>query len=292
MGFSASPTGEIIVTKSSIKWAVLPDEGLFAFKIKGAAANISVDQYRKVAVKSLFSNASTTLVSQFSGISAIAEDQSNQLWVGTNTGVVVYSNPDKVFDPGEFYGIQPSLDDTDGLFKPILAKEKITAIAVDGGNRKWIGTARSGVFLFSGLGDHLLLHFDSNNSPLPSDQILSIAIIPKSGEVFFATDRGLVSFVSDATAGRKSFDTAYAWPNPVRETFSGNVTIDGLADETDVRITDVAGNLVYRTSSLGGRAVWNAKNNAGNRVATGVYLIFCSSPLLNETKIIKLLVIH
>lgn len=292
MGFSASPTGAIIVTGSSAKWAVLPDDGLFAFKIKGTTANISDDQYRKVAVQSRFSNASTTLITQFSGISAIAEDNSNQLWVGTSTGVVVYDNPDKVFDPGEFYSIQPSLDDRDGLFKPILAKEKITAIAIDGGNRKWIGTARSGVFLFSEQGDHLLQHFDSNHSPLPSDQIHSIAIVPKSGDVLFATDRGLVSYRSDATAGRKSFDTAYAWPNPVRESFSGNVTIDGLADGTDVRITDVAGMLIYRTTSLGGRAVWNVKNAGGSRVATGVYLIFCSSHQTKDTKIIKLLVIH
>ena len=292
MGLSSSPTGEIVVSNSGIHWTVLPDEGLFSFKIKGGTDNISDDQFRKVAVQSRFSNGSSTIITNFSGISAIVEDLSHQLWVGTGTGIVVYGNPDKVFESGEFYGSQPSTDDGEGLFKPILAKEKITAIAVDGGNRKWIGTAYSGVFLFSDIGDHLLQHFTSKNSPLLSDQILSIAIAPKSGEVFFATDKGLISYKSDAAASNASFEKAYVWPNPLRESYTGNVTIDKLTDGTDVRITDVAGNLIYRTNSLGGRAVWNGKNSSGARVATGVYLIFCNSPLLNTSKIIKLLVIH
>jgi hypothetical protein len=292
MGFSSSPTGEIIVSSTATNWTVLPDEGLFAFKIKGSTENISDDQYRKVAVQSRFSNGSSAIVTNFGGISTAVEDLSHQLWVGTSTGIVVYGNPEKVFESGEFYGIQPSLDDGEGLFKPILAKEKISAIAVDGGNRKWCGTANSGVFLFTENGDHLLQHFDSNNSPLLADQIVSIGISTKSGEVFFATSKGLISFKSDASASQSNFEKAYVWPNPMRETYTGNVSIDGLTDGTDIRITDVSGNLVYRTTSLGGRAVWNGQNARGVRVSTGVYLILCSSATLNATKIIKLLVIH
>lgn len=292
MNFSDSPTGEMLLTNSAIHWVVLPDEGLFACKIMGSLENISDDQTRKVAVQSRFSNGATTLMTSFKDISTLAEDQNHQLWVGTGTGVVVYSDPDRVFDPGEFYGIQPSLDDGEGLFKPILEKEKVTALVVDGGNRKWIGTAHSGVFLFTEQGDHLLHHFDSQNSPLLSDQVNFIAISPKSGEVFFATDRGMSSYKSDATNSETDFNKVYVWPNPLRETYEGGVTVDGLTDGTDVRITDVAGNLVYRTTSAGGRAVWNAKNAAGMRVSTGVYLIFCSSSRLKVSKIIKLLVIH
>ncbi len=292
MSFSNNPTGELIVSGSDIHWVILPDEGLFAFKVHGSIENISDDQSRKIAVKSSFSHGSTTLITEFSEISSIAEDRNHELWVGTGAGVVVYNNPEKVFDPGEFYGIQPSLNNGEGLFKPILDKEKITAIAVDGGNRKWFGTAHSGVFIFSEEGEDLLNHFDSKNSPLLSDKIISIAISQKSGEVFFATDKGLISFKSDATASESDLSKAYVWPNPLRETFEGDVTIDGLTDGTDVRITDVSGNLVYRGTSIGGRAVWNARNVNGVRVATGVYLIFCSSPQVTKTKIIKLLVIH
>lgn len=292
MSFSNYPTGEILVSGSDTHWVILPDEGLFASKIKGSIENISDDQSRKIAVKSRFSNGTSTLITFFSGISSIAEDLNHDLWVGTSTGVVVYYDPDKVFDPGEFYGIQPSLDDGEGLFKPILEKEKITAIAVDGGNRKWFGTANSGVFLFSEEGEHLLNHFNSQNSPLLSDRINSIAISQKSGEVFFATDRGLVSFKGDATAGGNDLGEAYVWPNPLRETFAGDVTIDGLTAGTEVRITDVSGNLVYRSTSVGGRVVWNARNANGERVATGVYLILCGSPQVTKSKIIKLLVIR
>jgi len=292
MGFTNAPTGELIVSSSTTHWVVLPEEGLFAYKIKGSIDNISDDQYRKVVVQSLFSNGTTSLVTQFSDIASIAEDKYNQIWVGTGSGVVVYSNPDKVFEPGEFYGMQPSLNDGEGIFKPILEKEKITAIAVDGGNRKWFGTSDSGVFLFNEQGDHLLEHFNSSNSPLLSNQIGAIAISSVSGEVFIATARGLVTYKSAATEGKSDYSKAYVWPNPVRETFGGVVTIDGLTEETDVRITDVSGNLIYKTTSLGGRAVWNARNANGMRVSTGVYLIFCSSPQQGTSKILKLLVIH
>jgi outer membrane protein assembly factor BamB len=205
---------------------------------------------------------------------------------------VVYGNPEKVFDPGEFYGIQPSIDDGEQLFKPILEKEKVTAIAIDGGNRKWIGTAHSGVFLFSENGDHLVQHFNSKNSPLLSDEILYIAISSLNGEVFFATTQGLVSYKSDATPGETNLDKSYVWPNPLRETFDGEVTIDGLTEGTLVKITDLTGSLIYQTTSIGGRAVWNARNANGARVSTGVYLIFCSSPQTKVSKILKLLVIH
>jgi ligand-binding sensor domain-containing protein len=292
MNSSDSPSGGIIVTSSNTHWVILPDQELFAFKIKGSATDISDDQYRKIIVESRFTNGTTTLISQFKEIAALAEDQNHQLWVGTGTGVVVYREPDKIFDPGGFYGYQPSLDDGEGLFKPILEKEKITAIVVDGGNRKWIGTANSGVFLFTGQGDHLLHHFDSKNSPLFSDRVLSIAIDPQSGEVFFATDRGLISYICDATSCATDLKGAYVWPNPLRETYEGGVTIDGLTEGTEIKITDVAGNLVYQTSPVGGRATWNAKNARGVRVSTGVYLIFCCSPLQKIPKIIKLLVIH
>ncbi len=292
MNYSNISTGNAIVTASAIHWVVLPDEGLFAFRMKGSLENISDDQYRKVAVKSRFSNGATTLITPFSDISAIAEDASHQLWVGTGTGLVVYSNPDKIFDAEAFYGTQPSLNDGEGIFKPILENEKITSIAVDGGNRKWIGTASSGLFLFSRQGDYLLRHFTMQNSPLLSNQILSIAISSGNGEVFISTSSGLNSFKSDANSAESNMNMAYVWPNPLRETFEGNVTIDGLTEQTDVRISDVAGNLIFHTTSLGGRAIWNARNSKGTRVSTGVYLIFCNSPQQKTTKIIKLLVIH
>lgn len=284
--------GKILSTYNGTHWVILSDDALFAFKIKGSAANSSGDQYRKIAVQSRFSNSTTTLINRFTGISTLAEDLNHQLWVGTASGIVVYNDPEKVFDPAELYGSQPSLNDGEAVFKPILEKEKITSIAVDGGNRKWIGTASSGVFLFSEQGDHLLKHFDTKNSPLLSDKVVSIAIQQKTGEVFFATSSGLISYIGDATIAESGFERAYVWPNPLRENFEGGVTMDGLVDGTELKITDLAGNLLFHTTSIGGRSFWNARNAMGSRVATGVYLIICSSPRSGSSKILKLLVIH
>jgi hypothetical protein len=158
----------------------------------------------------------------------------------------------------------------------LLETEFVSCIAVDGANRKWIGTQTGGVFLVSADGRTQIHHFTDANSPLPSNTINDIAIDGLTGEVFFGTDRGIVSYRSDAIDGGEEATCAKVFPNPVRESYSGPVAIDGLAAESEVKITDVSGNLVYRTTSLGGQAIWNAADMSGNRVATGVYLIFAS----------------
>ena len=131
------------------------------------------------------------------------------------------------------------------------------SIAVDGANRKWFGTANSGVFLFTADGSKLIHHFNTDNSPLFSNSVSGISINSQNGEVFFATAKGLISWMGDATGSEPTFQHLYVWPNPVRETWHGDVTIDGLTENADVRITDIAGNLVYKTVSNGGRAVWD-----------------------------------
>ena len=125
-----------------------------------------------------------------------------------------------------------------------------------------------------------------------SNSISSIAINGQNGEVFFATDRGLISWMGDATEGDGSFQHLYAWTNPVRETYQCDITIDGLVGESSAKITDVAGNLVYRINSYGGRTTWNGKNRNGERVSTGVYLIFCADREGNQSRVIKLLFIN
>jgi hypothetical protein len=212
--------------------------------------------------------------------------------VGTENGSVLYTNPETLFGNNEFYGVQPSVDHGDGLYHPILENEIVNDIAVDGGNRKWFGTANSGVFLFSEDGSKLICHFNTDNSPLFSNNIFGIAINGQNGEVFFATEKGLISWMGEATQGDNSFQHLYAWPNPVRETYHGDITIDGLSDKSTVKITDVTGNLVYKTTSNGGRAIWNGKNRNGARVNTGVYLIFCADSEGHRSRVIKLLFIH
>lgn len=284
--------GDVLITKADTKWIIVNNSDLFALRTKNTLDNTVDDLYRKTSVRSRFSNGETTIIKGFNQINILAEDHDGYLWVGTENGIVLYTNPEALFGANDFYGVQPSVDLGDGIFHPILENEIVKAIAVDGGNRKWFGTTNSGVFLFSQDGSKLLRHFNTDNSPLFSNNVTSIAINGQNGEVFFATERGLISWVGDATEGDNSFQHLYVWPNPVRETYHGDITIDGLSNESTVKITDVAGNLVYKTTSKGGRAIWNGKNRNGARVNTGVYLIFCADIEGNQSRVIKLLFIH
>ena len=284
--------GDLLVSKSGTKWIIVGHSDLFALKTKNTPDNITDDVFKKSSVLSRFTNNETTLIKGFNVINCFDLDSDGYLWVGTENGVVVYSNPDAIFGTTGFYGSQPSVDLGDGVFHPALENETVNAIAVDGGNRKWFGTSNSGVFLFSEDGSKLISHFNTDNSPLFSNQIISIAINGENGEVFFSTANGLISWMGNATEGDGSFRNLYVWPNPVRETYQGDVTIDGLTDKSTVKISDVAGNLVYKTTSIGGRAIWNGKNGNGIRASTGVYLIFCANSDGSQSKVIKLLFIH
>ncbi|HEX7585436.1 MAG TPA: T9SS type A sorting domain-containing protein, partial [Prolixibacteraceae bacterium] len=154
------------------------------------------------------------------------------------------------------------------------------------------GTKASGVFLISEDGETEIKHFNAENSPLPANDISDIAINQKTGEVFIGTIAGLISYMGEVTIGNEEFSDVYVYPNPVRENYEGPIVVKGLVEDTDVKITDIAGNLVYKTVSLGGQAIWDGKNLNGNRCKTGVYLVFMTDPLGEKTKTTKLLFIH
>ncbi len=135
-------------------------------------------------------------------------------------------------------------------------------------------------------------NFNEKNSPLLSDSIISLAVDNKTGDVWFGTSEGIQSFRGNATTGGEHFSNVYAFPNPVRENFAGNVTISGLVRDTQINITDISGNLVYKTISDGGEATWDLKTYNGKRVATGVYLIFCASSDGSQAFVTKILVIR
>jgi hypothetical protein len=158
---------------------------------------------------------------------------------------------------------------------PLLYTEVVKAIAVDGGNRKWFGTD-NGLWLFSEDGDEALQHFTTANSPLPSNKILDVAVHDRTGEVFVATEGGLVSYRGSATVTEGKPDCAKVYPNPVRSDYSGPVGISGLSNNAEVKITDVTGTLVYQTRATGGSVVWNLADYNGRRVQSGVYLVMTS----------------
>lgn len=223
---------------------------------------------------------------------SIAQDKNGVVWVGTTAGVFLINNPKKMFDNDfRVHRIKIPRNDGTGLADYLLGTEEIKAIAVDGANRKWIGTASSGVYLISEDGLEIIHHFTSENSPLLSNAILSIAINEKTGEVFFGTGSGLISYQSDAIEGGNKFQNVHAYPNPVRPEYTGVITITGLVADTQVRITDVNGNLVYETISNGGIATWDGCGASGERVATGVYFAQCVSPNGKYKHITKILVV-
>ena len=280
--------GKIVVTQDDDKWVLIPrNKGYGIFVL-----NETNDQSTAFKVISRFVNSEGEFFNEMSDVYAMVEDLDGEIWVGTSGGVAVYSNPQRVWTESPFYASRPGLANTSQLFLPLLEKEVITSIAVDGANRKWIGTKTSGVFLVSEDGDEELEHFTTDNSALPADEISDIAINQKSGEVFIGTSAGLISYMGEATKGNDLFEDVYVSPNPVRETYDGPIVVRGLLEDTDVKITTISGNLVYKTTSLGGQAIWDGNNLNGNRCKTGVYLVFLTDALGEQTKITKLLFIH
>ena len=173
-----------------------------------------------------------------------------------------------------------------------MRDDKVTTIAVDGGNRKWMGTER-GVWLFNDNGERLIHNFTKMNSPLLSDNILDIEINPFTGEVFILSDKGLVSFRSDATSAQERFSSSIkVFPNPVSNQYVGSVGISGLASDAIVKITDVSGKLIWQAQANGGTASWNVRDNRGKRVNTGVFLVLAISPDGAESVVGKIAVIN
>lgn len=211
-------------------------------------------------------------------LNELAQDHNGDFWVAMQGGVFIIPAETDFFSSNACKRIIIPRNDGTGLADYLLANDNVTTIAVDGGNRKWLGTENSGVYLVSEDGMTTIHHFTVENSALLSNNITSIAIHPTSGEVFIGTAAGLVSFRSDASEPFETYANILAYPNPIRPNYDGVVTITGLMDQTDVNIIDQAGQLVCKTTSNGGIAVWDLRNSAGSRVASGIYTALCNAP--------------
>ena len=223
-------------------------------------------------------------------IRSIRLDKDNRLWVGTRDGLAVLYAPNRFFE--EDTQLRSVVISDGGNLRELLSGQFISDIEVDGNNQKWISTTSSGVFLISPDGGQILQHFTKENSPLPTSSVKTIGINEVSGEVYFGTLNGMVSFQGDAYAESESLSDANVFPNPVRPNFLGNVVIRGLQQKTRVKITDIAGNLVYDTTSQGGSISWNLRSFSGARVRSGVYLIFITSKDGLDSAVKKLMVIN
>lgn len=226
-------------------------------------------------------------------ITAIAMDFDNELWIGTDNGFAILYNSENAFDasPGNYNAQRPKIN-IGGETDYILANVYINDIEVDGGNRKWMATANSGMILLSEDGLSIVEHFTMENSPLISNNILDLEIDHKTGEIFIITDEGLMSYRGDATYEDAEYTDVKVFPNPARPDHDGLITIQGIRFNSDVKITDVAGNVVYRTTSNGGTATWDGKTVNGEKVVSGVYLIWTASNINKGRFVGKVVVVN
>jgi len=232
---------------------------------------------------------------------SLASDSDNRIWIGTISGLVVFSNASGVFD-ADVVDAQPVIFEEDGIAKKLLGDQYVSAIAVDGANNKWFGTSDGGATYTNPNGQTTIANFSKENSPLPSDRITKISVDKEFGKVFFATDKGIVAYNSNVAPFGETLGEVYAYPNPVRK-FHNTVTIDGrngtnLPKGTNVKILDIAGNLVYETNVIegqelqGGKVIWDKKNLAGNNVASGIYIVLLANEDASETSSTKIAIIN
>ncbi len=286
IGYQTMLIGSLAIDQSKQIWGVLPrGGGLLVYNPGTDISSSSDDNVRKVLTGVGTGNLPSNEV--FS----IACDDDGELWIGTDRGVAVIYSPENVFNNGDFDAQQIYVTQ-DGHTQILLETEIITAIAIDGANRKWIGTQNAGVFLLSEDGQTQIYHFEESNSPLLSNSITSISIDHKTGEVYFGTSKGLCSYRSTATEGLENFENVYAFPNPVRPGYNGVVAIQGLVKDCHVKISDISGVLVYQTKALGGQAIWDCRTFNGDKVHSGVYLVFLTNDDGTKTYVTKILVIN
>jgi len=265
------------------------EPGVFCFNTNGTLEDTSDDKTKFIGS---FINQDGTNLGRLK-ILSIVEDKDGAIWIGTEKGPIVIYNPTKFFDD-DFYCTQIKVPRNDGtnLADFLLSNERINAICIDGGNRKWIGTESNGIFLLSEDGLETIHHFTTENSPLLSNKIQSLALNPKTGELFIGTDQGLISYMSDATEGENTFsETAHAFPNPVKPDYTGLITITGLIRDSNVKITDINGNLIFAGTSVGRQFTWNGRNSKGKKVASGVYLVLAADTEGKEGIATKILII-
>lgn len=265
------------------------DVRLFCIDTNGTLENTADDRVRTFNEKFTDQDGQSTEVYY---INDIAEDLNGDLWVMTDKGPYVLYNPSKAFDEKyHFTKIKVPRNDGTNYADYLLDGVYTTCMTIDDANRKWIGTLNNGLYLITEDGLETVHHFTKDNSPLPSNTIESLALQHSSGELYIGTDRGLISYTTDATQGEVEYDEekVYAYPNPVTPDYDGLITIVGLKANTHVKITNTAGRLVAEGTSLGGSFTWNGKTPYGQRVSTGIYYVLGCDEEGNEGVVTKIL---
>ena len=272
---------------NGLKWLSFSNTGLLAYDDNKTISDPSDDRYKLLTTGEGYGDLPSNSV-----LCATA-DYDNKIWIGTDFGLVVLYSVDNIFKTdGTNFDAKKILIEVAGEVESLLGETVINDIKIDGGNRKWIATSGAGVLLLSPDGTEQIHRFTAENSPLISNTVLDIEINDVTGEVYFATDKGLISFRSDASFGDSDYKEVKVFPNPVLPNFFGPITIQGIAYNSDVKITDLGGNLVYQTTSNGGTAIWSGNTLDGKRAKSGVYLIWTAENKGKGRKVGKVVFIN
>lgn len=258
-------------------------QGLLVYSPGSAIDNPSDDRWRWLRTGTGNGNLPDNTVN------CVVKDKNGLIWIGTQQGIGIIPCTQEVFGNNACDAILPVVQQ-DNFAGYLFRDEQVQCMAVDGANRKWVGT-KNGVWLISADGDKTIERFNVSNSPLPDNDVIRIAIDGKTGEVYFATAKGMVSWKGTATEGGTQNQDVLVFPNPVPPGYNGSIAIRGLVNNAIVKITETDGRLVYQTRALGGQAVWNGRNYKGQLISSGVYLVFVSTDDKKEKMVTKIVYI-
>ncbi len=280
-------TTRMVSDKDQNLWFATETNGLFGYNYSETIDNIGDDFHINLTT----GDYSGALPSE--NVTALAVDLDGELWIGTDAGFAVLYNTTGSFtaNPGD-YNAQRIKVRFEGNVEYVLGSTHITDIEVDGGNRKWMATAGAGLVLLSSDGSEIISQFTKENSALISNNIYDIKMNQETGELFIITDLGLVSYRSDASQDDADYSSTKVFPNPVRPGYEGLITIQGIRYDSDVKVTDVSGNLIFKTTSNGGTATWDGKRVDGTKVESGVYLIWTATNEGSSNKVGKVVVVR
>lgn len=274
---------DIVHVTNDIVWFATYGKGIIAIKH---------ENYVPTNVRQLTTAVGNGKLTSMS-VTSIKKDKDGEVWAGTINGFTIFYNPQSVFTSGvNIDASQPIVKADDGNNEPVLKGANILSITVDGGNRKWICMQGAGVTLLSEDGFKIEQSFTKSNSPLLGDNVFNADIDPKTGMVYFSTENGISIFRSNATEATDKFEDVYAFPNPVRPGYNGYVTITGLAEGAEVKITDSNGQLIYETFAKGGTATWNLYSFNGQKAKSGVYLVFTNGEQKKSKHVTKILIMQ
>ncbi|MBE2274285.1 MAG: T9SS type A sorting domain-containing protein [Flavobacteriales bacterium] len=226
------------------------------------------------------------------GVVSAAIDKNDDVWIGTRIGLRILQNPSAAIDEDN-PRTEPIIIEENGVGEELFRDSPILQIEVDGGNQKWVSVDEGGVFYLSSDGQKTFNHFTKQNSPLPTNSVTDIKVDKQTGKVYFVTLDGVMVYQGDVLNVNENFGEVLVYPNPVvYANYKGNVRIRGLAEKTNIRITDAAGNLVHQAVAKGGYYEWNLNNQRGVRVASGIYFVLMTNSDGTDTATAKIAVVN